>query len=562
MIITPISKEQCINKLRHYANTEIRSWSLFDLFKKKPSKNHTVALELANNLEKTSPSDNDLLKIASAIDGFEDSELQHDLLCFLNSNINNDPKPFVAQRKNIEQIKQSLNDLVEKKYRPWWALFLIEKPYYSDTFRANVNWFTSKIDELFTQRREETKNHILNAYSNDQIANQIISDYNKSGNPDNNQQNELHAVLQVALDQTENQTRRALIKEIKKTVLENLHFGQLLISATGLSSIITSYLLKEENQNKPVQEQAQEIIYIIGKVFLQVNAAQLVKSVSPGLTEVVEAVVSVVTAQSPVNPLHTDRKFGLAFAGVAGGTFGGALGTMVPVIGTAFGAYVGAIVSKTVATKFYQVLEAWQTAPEEGSRIPRYPRAYFSLVDNDAANILEPVYVRYVNAEKELKKLGDDIAKWFSIYITVLQNSDESVSSEYLEIIDEEMKRLQSEFIKLQNTHSMILEPFYKAKTDNPARVEEYIAKIKVCLEPMNTSIEGIFGEYYSPAIANKPKTGSQSYAGILSKLPAISGTMSPPSAVIIAKTETNPRDLTKQLSGNDLCDYSPGFVM
>lgn len=547
-MISPISKEQCINKLKTYANTEVRSWNPFKLFRKENLKNHTVAIEIAKSLQQGLLSDNDFIKIASAIDSFEDPELQHDLLGFLYSNINNDPKPFVATRKNIEQIKPILGDLVDKKYRPWWALFLIERPYYSDTFRTDLNWFTKKIGTLFTDRRNKTKKHLLNAYSNDQIAQQIINEYNKSDNPEDNQQNELTAILEITLDQTENQTKRALIKEIKKIVLNNLYFGQLLISVTGLSSIITSYLLKEENKNKSTEEQAQEIVCIIGKVFLQVNAGQLIKSVAPGFTEIAEAVASVVTSQSPQNPLHTDRKFGLAFAGVAGGTVGGAIGTMVPVVGTTIGAYFGAILSKTAATKFYQVLEAWQQAPENGSIIPRYPRSYFTLVDNDASNILEPVYTRYLNAEKELKNLGDEIAKWFSIYITVLQHPNEPISGEHLEIINEEMKRLQSRFIELQNNHHMLLEAFNRLKPDNSARVTEYMAKIKVCLEPLHTSIAGMFGEY---SIANK--AGSESYAEILNKLSPVSDMMNSASAEIIAETETNSGDLTKQLSDDDL---------
>ena len=554
MTITPLSTEQCINKLQSYANTEVRSWNPFNLFRKRKLKNHTVASEIAKILEQAIPSDNDLLKIAGAIDSFEDSELQHDLLCFLYSNIDNSSKPFVAKRQNIDQINQILDDLVDKQYRPWWALFLIELPYYSNTFRTNLKWFITTISNLFTNRREEIKHHLINVYSNDEIANEIISEHNRLGNPDADQQSELNKVLEISLEQTADHTQRELIKEIKKIVLTDLPFGQVLISVTGLSSILASYLSKEENKTKPKKEQAQEIIYIIGKVFLKVNAAQLIKSVVPGVTEVVEAVVSVVISESSRNPLHTDRKIGRAFASIAGGAVGGAVGTLIPVIGTSIGAYIGAVLSKTAATRFYQVLEAWQTAPKgPKSIIPRYPRSFFAVFDNDASNILEPIYVRYLETENESKKLGDEIAKWLSIYNTLLQNSGGSISGEHLEIIDEEMKRLQFEFIKLKDSHTMIVQPLYKAQPDNPARVREYIATVKVCLNPLHKPIIGMLNEYFLPTITARPATGSDSYAGILRELPAVPTTMSPPSAVIIADTETNPSDLTKQLSGDDM---------
>lgn len=554
MTITPISTEQCINKLQSYANTEVHSWNPFNLFRKRKLKNHTGASEIAKILEQAIPSDNDLLKIAGAIDSFEDSELQHDLLSFLYSNINNSSKPFFATRKNIVQINQILDDLVEKQYRPWWTLFLIDVPYYSYTFRTNLDWFITTISNLFTSRREEIKHHLINVYSNDEIANQIISEYNRVGKPDGDQQSELNKILDISLEQTTDHTQRELIKEIKKFVLTDLPFGQVLISVTGLTSIIVSYLSKEENKTKPKNEQAQEIIYIIGKVFLKVNAAQLVKSLVPGVPEVIEAVVSVVTSESSRNPLHTDRKIGRAFASVAGGAVGGAIGTIIPVIGTSIGAYIGAVLSKTAATRFYQVLEAWQTAPKgPKSIIPRYPRSFFALFDNDASDILEPIYARYLETENESKKLGDEIAKWLSIYSTLLQNSGGSISDEHLEIIDEEMKRLRFEFIKLKDSHSIIVQTLYKAQSDNPARVKEYIAKVKVCLNPLHKPIIGMLNEYFSPFITARPATSSDSYVGILRDLPAVPTTMSSPSAENIADTKTNPRDLTKQLSRDSM---------
>jgi hypothetical protein len=552
MTIKPLSTEQCIKKLQSYAKTEVRSWNPFNLFRKRKLKNHTVASELAKILQQTTPSDNDLLKIAGAIDGFEDSNLQHDLLCFLYSNINKGAKPFVAKRKNIGPINKILDDLANKKYRPWWAFFLIELPYYSNSFITNLNWLITTISNLFTNRRKEIKEHLINVYSNDEIANQIISEYNSVGNAEADPQSELNKILELSLEQTADHTQRELIKEIKKIVLTDLPFGQVLISVTGLSSIIVSYLSKEENLTKPKQEQAQEIIYIISKVFLKVNATQLIKSVVPGVPEVIEAVLSVITSESSRNPLHADRKIGRAFASVAGGTVGGAIGTMIPGVGTSIGAYIGAVLSKTAATRFYQVLETWQTAPKgPKSIIPLYPRSFFTVFDNDASNILEPIYVRYLETESESKRLGDEIAKWLSIYNTLLQNSGGSILDEHLEIINEEMKKLQIEFIQLKNSHSAIVQQLYKAQPDNPARVIDYIANVKVCLNPLHKPIAGMLNEYFSPTATPRPAAPSDSYVGILRELPAVPNKMGLPSAVIISDKETNPRDLTKHLFGD-----------
>ena len=116
MTLTPITTEQCLDKLNWYANTEVRSWNPFKLFRKIKLKNHRLASEMADILKNPIPSDKELLKIASSIDKFEDSKLQHDLLCFLYTNISDGKKSFITTRDNKTQLTKTLNHLLEKKY--------------------------------------------------------------------------------------------------------------------------------------------------------------------------------------------------------------------------------------------------------------------------------------------------------------------------------------------------------------------------------------------------------------------------------------------------------------
>jgi hypothetical protein len=552
MTLTPITTEQCINKLQGYANTKVRSWNPFNLFRKSKLKNHKVASELAKILDQAIISDNDLLNLANCIEDFEDAELQHDLLCYLYSTINEGQKSFISKRKNINQISDILQNLIDKQYRPWWTLCLIKLPYYSNDFRNNLMVFIGTISDLFTNRRTEITEHLINVYSNDAIANQIISEYHTLGNPDTDTQDELNKILEISLDQSVDRTQKELIKEIKRNIITNLPFGKVLISTAGLSAIISSYLLKKENQTKPKTEQAQEIIYIIGKVFLKINAAQIIKSIIPGVGEIVRAVVSVVVSRSSPNPLHTDRQIGTAFASVAGGTVGGALGTIIPVIGTTIGAYIGAVISKTAATRFYQVLEAWQRAPKgPRSIIPRYPSSFIAFIDNDAQNILAPLYKHYLETEKKLKELGEEIAKWLCIYNTLVQDFGGSILDEHLEIVNEEMKRLQFEFTKLKDSHSRGAQSLYKMEPDNPARLKDYVATVKICLKPLQQPIIGMLNEYFSPTKVASPKTSSDSYTGMLRDLPNVGPTKS--SSLPVKIKETNPRDWTKHLAVDDL---------
>lgn len=350
----------CISKLQYYANTEVRSWNPFNLFRKNKLKNHQIASELIGILQQKIISDSDILKVGGAIDDFEDSELQHDLLCLLYGHINDSQNLFLAKRKNIPQINAILEHLINKRYRPWWAFYLIELPYFSTDFRNNLRSIIDTINELFNRRRIKTTQHLINDYANDEIANQIISQYHNTGNPGSDKQDELSKILDISLKQSMNHTQEELIKEIKKFVIENVPFGKELISTAGLTAIISSYLSKEENKNKPVTEKAREIIYIINKVMLKSNAKQVIKTIMPGVGDIAEAVVSVVVSESSPNPLHVDRQIGTAVVSVAGGAVGGALGSLIPVVGTSIGAYTGAVLSKTVAARFYQALEAWR----------------------------------------------------------------------------------------------------------------------------------------------------------------------------------------------------------
>ncbi|WP_298627966.1 hypothetical protein, partial [uncultured Legionella sp.] len=300
MTLKFISTVQCINKLHDYGTTEVYSWNPFNLFRRK-LRNHSTANDLAKLLKQETLSDADLLKIASTIHKFENSELQYDLLCFLHTKINGNQNSFVAKKENTNQINQILQDLLRKRYSPWWTLFLIEIPYYSYSFRDNLKLMIGNINYLFTARRAETKQHLISVYSNEEIVNQIISTYHTSTTKESESEEELAKVLETTLEQTIDHTQRQLIKEILKGA-KQLPFGQLLISTAVLSSVITSYLSQKENTAKPKQEQAQDILYIIGKILLRSNASHIVKSFIPGAGEVAEAVISVSASKSPSNP--------------------------------------------------------------------------------------------------------------------------------------------------------------------------------------------------------------------------------------------------------------------
>lgn len=494
-----ISTEQCIKELEDYANTKVRSWNPFKGFKKRKLEHYNSAAEIAKVLGKALISKTELLNMVSAIDKFENPMLQHTLLCFLYTQTNDSPNIFLSQRDNLNQINQGLDYLINKQYRPWWTLFLIKLPYYSSSFRDNLKWLKGNINDLFTTRRTEIKHNLITVYSNEEIVNQIISEYHLANTPKEfAQRKELTKILDLALAQTKDYAQGELVTEIKELV-KGLPFGKVLISTAGLSLIINSYLSKNENQIKPKKEQAQEILYIIGRIYLKSNATYLVKSAIPGFNDVVEAVVSVLVSKSALNPLHTDQKIGTALASTAGGALGGALGTVLPFIGTYIGAYVGAVVSKTAAAQFYNVLEAWQKAPRgPTSIVPHYTKSFLALVDKDAKNILDPLYKLYMETENKSKLLGEEIAKWLCIY-TVVQNSLEKHSEEYLEIINEEIRRLKQEFTNLKNSHSKVAITLYVKKPGNSARVDKYKAEIKECLQQLHQPIKGMLNEYFSP---------------------------------------------------------------
>uniref|UniRef100_UPI00260B5DEF hypothetical protein n=1 Tax=uncultured Legionella sp. TaxID=210934 RepID=UPI00260B5DEF len=212
--------------------------------------------------------------------------------------------------------------------------------------------------------------------------------------------------------------------------------------------------------------------------------------------------------------LHTDQTISRAVASVAGGTIGGVVGgAVIPFIGTYIGAYVGAVVSKTAATRFYQGLDTWQKAPRGAeSIIPRYSRSYFALIDNDAKNILEPLYNNYLETEKKSKVIGDELAKWLCIY-TLVQSSGDKTSEEHLEIINEEINRIEQEFIKLKTSHSRISMSLYSKKPDNPARVVEYRTKVKECLKLLHHPISSMLDEYFSPTLKTVSTPTVDSYS-------------------------------------------------
>ncbi len=516
MTMTPLSTDQYIIKLKNYANIKLSSWNPFNLFRNKKLNNHTVASEIANILEQPNLSDFDILKIAGAIDGFEDHELQQDLLCFLYGTLKNNSNSFVSRRKNVEQINSILVNLVQKKYRPWWALFLIERPYYPTTFRTSLDWCINRICQLFTTRREEKKAELLTNYSDDVMIDEIIQNYNHSDHQDGEQKSELNTILEISLNETTNHTTQLLYREIGR-LLSLSQYGQLLISVGTFGLVTRSYLSKEENKHKTIAEQAKEILYILSKVALKHQARQLIKLVLPGVSEVTSAVVSVSSSNSSTNPLDTDRKISKAFASVAGGAMGGIIGgTLLPVVGTSIGAYAGAVLSKTVVARFYKSLQAWQVAPKgEESIVPDYIRSIFAVKDNDAKNILEPVYKRHLDTEKACKEIGSQMAKWLYLYSKLSQDSA-STSNEYLEIIDEEMNRLESEFNKLRKSHTIDIQRLCKSKPDNPNRVNTYLQDVNECLETLYGPMKEMKDAYHLAT-----KTHFESYAVISEGLSA-----------------------------------------
>lgn len=538
MAVSPISKSQCLINFQHYTNTGMYFWDVFNLFKK----NTTVANQVAQVLSKQHTSDDDLLKLARAIDKLEDDNLQHDLLCFLHSTVNVGSKPFVAKRQNITQVNTILTVLVNKTYRPWWTFFLIELPFYSDAFRSNVKFFITNISDLFKTRRKITTQSLINLPPYDEKTSEI--NYRMTGAQDATQQSELERIFKISLEQTQDHARRELIQEIKKMVLTEVPFGGVVLTVTGLSQIIVSYLSKEENKNKSREEQAKEIIHTISKALLKINAKQVVTSVVPIIPDIAEAAVSIMTSESSRNPLDTDRKIGTAFAGLVGGAVGGTIGTIIPIGGTAFGACVGTVVCKTAVARGYQLVEAWQTAPHSPeSIIPHYSSSLLSyaFADNDAKNVLSPAYELYKKTEEGLNRLRTKTETWLSVTKEVLQNFSESFSEEHLEIINEEMNRLRRALSNLTENHSRTLESLSNEKIDNPSRVNDYMEKLQTSLTTLREPIDDMIREY---SLLAKPTTSFESYSMMLNQLPA---NVTPP-VVMIIDNQTNPKDFSKPL--------------
>lgn len=151
-----------------------------------------------------------------------------------------------------------------------------------------------------------------------------------------------------------------------------------------------------------------------------------------------------------------------------------------------------------------------------------------------------------METEKKSKQLGEEIAKWLGIYNILLQNSGGSILEEHLEIINEEMRRLQSQFTKLKDSHSADVHDLYRLQPDNQKRVTDYIAAVKQCLQPIHQPIIGMLNDYFSPVI-EASTTNSESYAGILRDLPVVT---TPKNALSTGPaTQANPSDLTSSSS-------------
>jgi hypothetical protein len=517
MTITPISKEHCISQLNLYSKAEVRSWNPFILFKKRKLKNHQLASDMANILQADSISDADLLKIASSIDQLEDTKLQHNILCYLYSNIIDDTKTFATKRQNIVHLDNILNDLRRKQYYPWWTLFLIPQPYYSNKFRDNLKWLTGTIRNLFQIRREKTTTELVNNYLNEATANQIISEYHTYIKPsEDTEQDELDKILDISFKESKERTQKELIKEMK-SIVKNLPFGTVLISTAGLSFIIASYLSKPNNKIKPLKDQAQEIVGIITNVVLKKGVGTFTKLILPGVSDVAKAVFSVTVSQSPANPLKNDRKIGAGLANSAGAGLGAAVGNaIVPGFGLYYGGFFGAILSNIAVTRFYDALESWQKAPiGPESIVPHYTSSWFALIDNDAKNILKPVYLTYLQTELESKRLGNEIAKWLCIY-TGLQESGKIVSDEQLEIVHEHLTELKDQFVELKNSHARNLIPLYLKRRDNDLRIKEYQDKTKQCLNRFHKPILGMLDSYF-PDLTKSNYDSSSSHLSVLS---------------------------------------------
>lgn len=510
----------CASKLRNYADTEFRSLNpfKFNWFRKEKLKNHQSAHELALLLSQPVVVDDDLIKIAQSIHKFDDAVLQEALLDYLNQEINDSSASLFSKRKNITLLTQTLQVLMDKYYKPWWTLHLISVPYYSQTLREIASVFIYKITSMFSVRRAKSKENLLSAYSNEIITNQIIERY-KTLDTNNGQKKELNSILELTLDNATDTIQKELIHELKNNLLENVPFGKIIISTTVFSYIVSTYLAKKENRQKSKQVQAGEIIEIIGTVFLKTNTSHLIKSMAPGIGDIADAVASVLISKSSANPLDKDRKLTAAAASVAGGALGGALAGMVlPVIGTPIGVCFGAAVSRTFIDRFYKVVEDWQTASSgEQSVLPRYSKSIVAFRDNDARNILNPLYLKYLETEEQSKQIGEELAKWMCIS-TLHYNSNNTNPIEALEIIDEEIMRLKNAFKQLKNDHGKTIKHLYSLNPDNPQRVEDYSTILKGYLDNLHKPVKMMLKEYDSFTASN-----NNSYNKMLPDMPQTS---------------------------------------
>lgn len=494
--IKPINTQTLKNALGAYACYEKHSWNPFHLLRKRKLNNSNIAYKLAEILSKDSLSDEEIIKIANSIKGFEDRKLQEDLFSYLQEQITRHQQSFLKTEENFNKISTAFIHLMNKTYKPWWTFFLIEMPYFSLNFRELVQSSIHKINDLFKAQRPEVEKNLLRIYNNKALTNQIMRAYQANFKKKFDDKDKLEGLLNILLKQSLDKSKRELLQEIK-SIIKQSGWGNVLLSAAGLTFIIHAYISNKENFNKPKKVQAQEIFSIICTIVIKSNAGKLAESFLPGAYDVADVLVSVTASNAPHNPLDTDRKLGTAIAAAAGASIGGVFGSAIPVVGTYFGMYVGTVASRTAATRFFQALESWQKAPRGNhSIIPRYSESYLSPIDNDKQHILEPLYKSYLKTERQTKSIGDQVAKWLSIY-SIVKSSPELHSKDSLECIDTKMRSLQKAFHELKNNHARIRQTLYKKPRDNQRRIDSYSAETKECLAPLYNPLKQMLDEYF-----------------------------------------------------------------
>jgi hypothetical protein len=495
--------KHCIDKLNSYASKEVYLWNPFKFFKKRKLKNYEVGYELATLLNKPVLTQDDILKIVTHIDNFEDATLQQDLIYLLNHMFCKDESLQLSKRHINEEIKHHLRLLVDKKYKPWWTFYLIEIDYFSYSFRLKINDLITIINNSFESRRHKKRHYLINLCSNDKQVDLTL--YQPKTEKITATDIKLHDVLNAYFVKINDYATKKLIEEIQKLLLQKIPFGNVLVSVAAFSSIFNSYLSNPANKNKPATIQAQEVMFIVCRTLLQMSITQVIKSFVPIAGDFITATIMVLSSESSINPLESEKKISGALASVAGGIIGGALGSGLPIVGTTLGTSAGVMLSRAAVNNCYQTIEKWQTAPRnpEISIIPSYLYSYLAFVDNDGKQILSPLKSTYIETESNLKKLGNKIARWLCIFILLLEDDTNNLD-EYLEIIDEEISELKAKFNQLKNNHGQKIKALYQINPDNPKRVNVYKNKVKSCLSPLQEPINNMLDKYSLEKIANQ----------------------------------------------------------